>query len=205
MLVSAVLLALTLLLSGCVKVEADVTSPRPDHLQMIWQIHSETGTLLPWQQRLETRLQREVKSLSISHPEPGTQTISSAVLPSRQLTAELERITAIAAESTGLDLHPPRINLQEHNWLVGVDQRLTVDMDLSELHTIPGLMVELRLPSAKQQRVLRGGDAASLEMHRWRWSTLGLGSLAVMALLAMSSLLQGLRRRLGFGFPELPA
>jgi hypothetical protein len=204
-LVTAVLLGLTLLLSGCMRIEADLTSPRPDHLQMTWQIQSDTGRLLPWQRRFETHLQREINDLSISHPAPGIQSISSAVLPSRQLTADLDRITALAAESTGLALHPPLITLQEHNWLVGVDQRLTVVMDLSDLPTIPGLEIELKLPSAKKRQVLHGGDAGTLEMHSWRWSPLGLGSLAVSALLVLSSVLQGLRRRLGFGFPELPA
>ena len=43
------------------------------------------------------------------------------------------------------------------------------------------------------------------ERHHWSWSGLGLGSIAVALLLLLSLLLQGIRRNLGFGFPELPS
>ena len=41
-------------------------------------------------------------------------------------------------------------------------------------------------------------------MHGWRWSPLGIGSVCIGLLLVLSLLLQGIRRRLGYGFPELP-
>jgi hypothetical protein len=44
-----------------------------------------------------------------------------------------------------------------------------------------------------------------LEQTRWRWSPLGLGSLIILVLMGCSLLLQGVRHKLGFGFPELPA
>ena len=52
---------------------------------------------------------------------------------------------------------------------------------------------------------LHGGERMTAERHNWSWSGLGLGSIAVALLLLLSLLLQGIRRNLGFGFPELPS
>ena len=40
---------------------------------------------------------------------------------------------------------------------------------------------------------------------RDRWSPLGIGSLLIGLLLLLSFLLQSMRVRLGFGYPELPS
>ena len=52
---------------------------------------------------------------------------------------------------------------------------------------------------------LQPGEANHLELHGWSWNRLGVGSLIVLALLALSLILQTLRLKLGFGFPELPS
>ena len=54
-------------------------------------------------------------------------------------------------------------------------------------------------------QTLRPTENINLDANSWRWSPLGLGSLVVAVLLLLSLLLQGVRRRLGFGFPELPS
>jgi hypothetical protein len=52
---------------------------------------------------------------------------------------------------------------------------------------------------------VHSGEQVELDQSRWRWSPLGLGSLLIVVLMGCSLLLQGVRRKLGFGFPELPA
>ena len=60
----------------------------------------------------------------------------------------------------------------------------------------------------KQQMVrwpLERGAINQLRIRRWQWSRLGLGSVVVGILLLLSLLLQSVRLRLGFGYPELPS
>jgi hypothetical protein len=52
---------------------------------------------------------------------------------------------------------------------------------------------------------LRLGALNQLRVRCWRWSPLGLGAVAVGLLLVLVLVLAGLRQRLGFGWPQLPA
>ena len=47
--VVAVLAGLTLLLSGCVRIDADLELPGPDRTELIWQVQSLNNQPLPWQ------------------------------------------------------------------------------------------------------------------------------------------------------------
>ena len=49
------------------------------------------------------------------------------------------------------------------------------------------------------------GTTTEISWQGWSWNPLGLGGLVILLLLASSLLLQVVRRKLGFGFPELPA
>ena len=88
--------------------------------------------------------------------------------------------------------------------LIGIRQDLIVSLDASA-EEIPGLSLHFSLDHGQSTTLLPTGDQARLELHRWRWSRLGLGSLAVLALLLLSAALQIRRRQLGYGFPELPS
>ena len=70
---------------------------------------------------------------------------------------------------------------------------------------IPGLSLSLSLDHGESRALNEGSEGTMLELQHWRWSRLGLGSLAVLALLLLSAALQIKRRQLGFGFPELPS
>ena len=52
---------------------------------------------------------------------------------------------------------------------------------------------------------LQPGQVNVLELRCWRWSGLGLGATVVGLALPLVLALQAIRRRLGFGLPELPA
>ena len=70
---------------------------------------------------------------------------------------------------------------------------------------LPGFDLALGLNKGQANQTLDRGESVDLEVTNWLWSPLGLGSLVVSILLSLSLLLQGVRRRLGFGFPELPS
>ena len=203
--VAAVLLGLTLLLSGCMRVEADLSTHGADRLQLTWQIHNDSGQLLPWQQRFETQLKRRQPVWSIQHPRPGNELLSSDILSAKELQQAMDELVKIVSETTGLPLPSPCIDLKERNWLIGVRQNLIVSLNPGSTLEIPGLSLSLSLDHGEPRAVIRSGESTRLELHQWRWSRLGLGSLVVLTLLLLSAALQIRRRQLGFGFPELPS
>lgn len=214
-------LALTLLLGGCVQLDTDLRFPAPGRLQISQSSLSATGRPLPWQQQLGAALEATPLRQRQDH---GLQTLSSPVLPAPQALELLGRSFSTAAQLAGLELPPPQLQLQERNWLLGVRQHVSVGLDLRAVPALPGLELRLhlepvglravRLAEPLPARALAGrqltwnlqpGALNRLELRCWRWSRLGLGSLAIGVLLALALLLQRLRLRAGFGLPELPA
>jgi hypothetical protein len=119
--------------------------------------------------------------------------------------------------------------LEERNWLLGVRQHFRCTLDLRGLQPLPALQLKLVfeplplravrlaeplaaqvLPAQKGQKStliwrLQPGAINQFEFRCWRWSRLGLGSLAIALLLALVALLQRLKLAAGFGLPQLPA
>ncbi len=214
-------LVLTVLLGGCVQLETTLRFPAPGRLQISQTSLSASGHSLPWQRQLAAALQTTPLHRRQDH---GLQTLSSPVLPAPQALELLGQSVATAAQLAGLELPPPQLQLEERNWLLGVRQHFSMSLDLRAVPALPGLDLHLHLepvgPRAIRQaeplpaRALPGrrvvwtlqpGALNRLELRCWRWSRLGLGSLAIGALLALALLLQRLRLRAGFGLPELPA
>ena len=202
--VAIVLIGLTVLLSGCVRIEADLTSPAPDRMQLNWHVQSSSGQMLPWQKRFEKDLTRQRPEVFVSHQKGGDQWFETDPMSSAEMNRLLSQVLQIAGDSAGINLPPPEIHLHERNWLVGVDQHLNLLIDLREVPPIPGFVLQLGLNQLTPKQELRLGETTELHMNGWRWSPLGIGSLGIGLLLLLSLLLQGIRRRLGYGFPELP-
>ena len=205
LLVAAVLLGLTVLLSGCVRIEADLSAPAADHLQLHWQVRSSTDQMLPWQKRFETTLRQQHPEVSIQHERRGVQRFETQLVSSAEMEPLLRHVMEIAGESAGIKLAPAAIQLQERNWLVGVDQQMNLRLDLRDVPPIPGFELRLSLNQHNPSQAIRLGETSELAERHWRWSPLGIGSLGIAVLLVLTLMLQSVRQRLGFGFPELPS
>ena len=222
-LVLAVLLGLTLLLSGCVRVSAEIDLAGPDRLAMNWRINSLSGHSLPWQKNFERALRSEDLPWTVKQDRTGSLNLTSPVLQSDQAARLMRSSVELAGRSAGLTLPTPELSVVERNWLVGVQQQLTLQLDLSPLAEFPGGDLQVSITPVQdlkqvntsptrgrvQGDVLRwsleSGSINQLQLKRWQWSPLGLGSVLISLLLLLSFLLQSVRLRLGFGFPELPS
>jgi hypothetical protein len=176
---------------------------------------------MPWQRSLGASLERE----GFRSREAGGATIlQSPVLPLDQARAALVASVRAAGKAGGESVPAPRLEVSERNWLVGVGQRVWLDLDLRELPPLPAVDLSIGLESVRSAAVrhaepepvqaaqggrliwpLRVGSLNRLELRCWRWSPLGLGACAIALLLPLVLGLQRLRRQLGFGLPELPA
>ena len=222
--VSLVLVLLTTLLGGCIRINTEVAFPSPGRLQISEQLSSRSGRLLPWQQQLEGSLSgSQLRPGPDQRLAPGTVSLRSPVLPAREALALISASLEAASAVADLPLPPPRIAWQEQNWLIGVQQHLDLELDLGALQTLPGLELTLTLKATPPRAIrqaqplpirpskdgviwsLQPGARNHLELRSWRWSRLGLGSVAVALLLPGALLLQRQRRQAGFGWPELPA
>ena len=174
----------------CVRMDVDLTSPAPDRLQLSWEIESSTGQLLPWQRRFEQDLHQRRPDLTVTHPRPGRQRIASRPMPSADFDTLMVQLLQLAGRGASVTLPDPRISLSERNWLVGVDQRLILQLDLRQLPEIPAMTLRLGLNGGQVTQTLRSGELISLDTHNWRWSRLGVGSVGVILLLVLSLVLQ---------------
>lgn len=221
LIVTVVLVGLTMLLSGCVRIDGDLQVPGPDRVMLRWQVRSDSGRLLPWQRRLEPMLASTTPAIPLEQRSTGAQIIGGESLPAKTVAHQLQDLVEAAANAAGVPIPEVELQLDERNWLVGVRQTLTLHFDLSEVPEIPGLHIDLQLPDAARVVMaepspspskrgsgrwrLQPGQDHRMQLRSWRWSPLGLGSVTIPVLLGFSLILQSVRRQLGFGFPELPS
>ena len=228
-----VLLLVASLLGGCLDVHSQVRFEGPGRLQVSHLVQSSSGRTTPWQRRFAAALQSSTPFRSGAVSEG--QRLQTPVLPAREALQALGRSLELAASLADQPLPPPRLEWKETNWLLGVQQQLLLEFDLTTVPALPGVDVSLELSPLRPAAVKRadpplrdpasrftepGASAAAgqaivwvpqpgrmnrLELRCWRWSGLGLGALAIALALALVLLLQTLRRGLGFGLPELPA
>lgn len=222
------LLLLASLLGGCLQVRSELVFEGPGRLQLTHELRSPSGRPTPWQERFEQALRRAAPPFR-SEEQPQGQRLSTPVLPAAEALEALSQSVLQAAALADVQLPPPDLSLRETNWLVGVHQQLSLDLDLEALDPLPALSLELRLRPVQARAVrlaspepartlpgvhgrpatlawpLRPGTRNRLQLSCWRWSPVGLGGVLIGLGLALVLLLQRIRLRLGFGLPQLPA
>ncbi|WP_186596649.1 DUF3153 domain-containing protein [Synechococcus sp. PROS-7-1] len=221
--VLVVLVGLTLLLGGCMQIRADLDLVGPDRLEMSWHINSLSGRTLPWQSNFQAAVRDQEPNWTQTFLRDGELNLTSRPLNAETAARLMADTVERAGRSAGLSLPPPDLSMHERNWLIGVQQNLTLNLDLTEIVSLPndslsvtiGPSTDLRHVSSvpiparlEEQRILwplAQGEVNHLELHRWQWSRLGLGGLAILGLLLVSTLLQAIRQSLGFGYPQLPS
>ena len=233
--VAVVLLLLTSLLGGCMEVRTELRFEGPGRLQVSHQLRSNGGPESPWQRRFVAALGGHEPQIPSPGPfrltgGTGGPILSTPVLPARQALGALTGSLEVAGQLSGVALAAPVVRWEERNWLVGVRQHLLLELDLQPLEAMPGLDLTLVLAPVRPAAVLQAaptavvpappgdrqgrrqliwplqpGQVNVLELRCWRWSGLGVGAVAVGLVLPLVLALQGIRRRLGFGLPELPA
>ena len=126
----------------------------------------------------------------------------------QELAPWLQEQVSGASELMAEELPQPQLQWRERNWLVGVQQQIQLDWDLSALDPVPGLELHLHVHPFSSAAVRQAepptqnegagqldwqpqpGEANHLLLRCWRWSGLGLGSVAVLLLLLISLLLR---------------
>lgn len=187
---TVLLLLLTLLLSGCLRIDTTLEFPAPGRVRL--------------EQRLLDANGRELRD--------GRQVpAAAALLTPGQLRQRLAAETLRAAEVLGQPLPSPELDWHERNWIVGVGQRIELRWDLSTLEPVAGLELPMHLrplspravkraeplatdddPAGGRLWQLQPGAVNRLQLACWRWSALGLGSIAIVTAVLLVLLLQRL-------------
>ena len=183
----ALLLGLTFLLGGCVRVETEFDFIAP-------------GRVRVQQQWLNTAMASEAL--------PN----ASDLLLAPDLEPWLQQQVNGVAELFGEAVPAPELEWRERNWLLGVQQRLQLAWDLSRVAPVPGLELALQLrpfePGAVHQAQPapevtsahglqwqpQPGQRNQLELRCWRWHPLGVGAAVVLLLLLITQLFARLLR-----------
>ncbi|WP_320676426.1 DUF3153 domain-containing protein [Prochlorococcus sp. MIT 1300] len=217
-----ILISLTFLLSGCVQIQTRLSIPGPNRVSLDWEIQTSSQQILPWQKKLKESLNSSVSGLKIQEQSRGLQKIYSPILQSKDANILLQEVFKVATEEAGIELPPPELVLNEKNWLIGVEQKLILLIDLKDMPKIPGINLSIVIDSNSSKNIkakpkltaqdnkflrwdIQPGALNQLELKRWQWSGLGIGTFLIFGLLSLALILQSIRLKLGFGFPELPA
>lgn len=217
------LIALTLLLGGCGRLTAEIHLTGPDRVQLAWTTDNDNSRLLPWQHQFAADLKAMGPIWSLEKGRLGQQRFEGPILRGQEGAQLFQETIDIVANAAGVSLPAPELSLRERNWLLGIEQHLSLNLDLGPLNTLPVPALEVRIRPAPSRGELRAtphpaerkgdtliwlletGSINRLTLSFWRWNPLGVGSLGVLLLLAISLLLQRLRLTMGFGYPELPS
>ena len=209
-----IFLFLTLILSGCVQITSEVYLPGPDRMNIEWSINSNSKKILPWQVELEDKIRSSIPILHTNLTDSGFQTIKSSVLTSSDANSIFQKTIQIISEISGIEIPSSGITLIEKNWFIGIQQELTVMIDLRKIQKIPGLKIELLIdPKNKKNKSINRtqiplkintGELIKYKIEKWQWNSTGIGIILIFFLLSVINLLQKIRLQMGFGFPELP-
>jgi hypothetical protein len=222
------LLLLGLLLGGCVQIHAELNFGAPGRLQLVEELSPPPGhPASGWQRQFAGALRQLGLRTEPTGPGSTLERLAGPMQPAGDTLKLLESSLLEAGRLAGIAIPPPSLDWRERNWLVGVHQKLSLELDLRSAEAVPGLAASVDLQPLRQRAVrlatpervqplaqgeriglrwpLRLGALNQLQVRCWRWSPLGLGAVAVGILLGVVLLLAGLRQRLGFGWPQLPA
>ncbi len=222
LLVLAVLIGLTFLLSGCVRITTEINLPTPNRVNFRWYIDSQRDRPTNWQFALEESLNKLSNKLQSIDRSKGTQIITSKTQNPTDSKLFLNEIITLAGKTAGITINPTELTLKEQNRIIGIQQELDLKIDLRELPNYPKLELLLVVNPKFQQSIkgiepikrnlkpnnsrweLNPGEINYIRARYWRWSIIGLGSIILITLLIGSFILQRIRTELGFGFPQLP-
>ena len=222
------LLLLGLLLGGCVQIHAELHFGGPGRLQLVEELSPPPGhPASGWQRQFAAALRQLGLRTEPTGPGSTLERLAGPMQPAGDTLTLLESSMLEAGRLAGIAIPPPSLEWRERNWLVGVHQEFSLELDLRSAEAVPGLAASVDLQPLRQRAVrlatpepvqplaqgeriglrwpLRLGALNQLQVRCWRWSPLGLGAVAVGILLGVVLLLAGLRQRLGFGWPQLPA
>ena len=106
--------------------------------------------------------------------------------------------------------------------MIGVQQKLNLNIDLRDVPEVPGLNVGILIDNSSKKEPpkstpiavdfldnkmrwhLKVGSVNNLTLHKWQWSRIGIGTIFILLLMIFSMILQYLKLQMGLGFPELP-
>ncbi|WP_269622522.1 DUF3153 domain-containing protein [Prochlorococcus marinus] len=217
-----ILLLLTFLLSGCMRFTTEIQLKGADKLAINWSIKSNSNKILPWQEEFISSIRELTPKLNIETTEEGIQNIYSQSLNSKDANILLKNTLLRASNTAGVEMPPTNMNLQEKNWLIGIQQNLDLNIDLTKFPEIPGLKIEVNINPLSPKSIPKGspvqptindkninwqlqlGNINKLSIHKWHWSRLGLGTIGIICIMLLSLIIQNIKLQMGFGFPELP-
>tara|TARA_Y100001968_G_C19372537_1_gene725861 strand:+ start:294 stop:1388 length:1095 start_codon:yes stop_codon:yes gene_type:complete len=217
-----ILSALTLLLSGCLRVKANIDLPSQNLFKVNIITESKNENLLPWQSNFESSIIQSISKTKIKTSSTAKQNIIFPAVTTERSEELLKKIIFIASKSAGLKPIDSSLKIKETNLLLGIKQEIELSINLSSIKNIPGLEVLISItPSTKLNQIkgmplnankmnqellweLKQGEFNYLKVGLWRLNKFGIGILLVLTMLLTSIILQRIRLQMGFGYPELP-
>ena len=216
-----VIFLITFLLSGCVIISTNLSITGPDRLNIIVDIDSLSDKTIPWQLEFTKNFNKENNALKIQN-EKNKIHILSPNIRFEEVNNLLKEIASVASQTSGFSINEPLLITNNKNLLIGTRQNLKIYFDLKNIPQIPGLKINIIMPDSGNKNnfkaapteptfqkdlvlfPLKIGYINQLEATYWEWNQIVIGLILTIFLTFLSILLQKIRVKMGFGFPELP-
>ena len=221
MITLTIIILITFVLSGCVDISTNFSVKEADRLNILLDLDSNRGELIPWQIEFAEYLSKENSALKIEKKENMLH-IETQTIRFEEANTILQQITSSASKASGLNIKKPEITISNKNLIIGTKQNFKFYFDLSNFPKIPGLRLSIIFNDIGDENSfttsplkptfnnglmslpLQIGQINLLEVSYWKWNKISVGIILIISITLISIFLQTFRLKMGFGFPELP-
>ena len=219
--ISALLLLLIPLLSGCVKIENTLDLREIDSINNNFKIESKYIKKFPWQINFEQKIKEIFPDADISKGELyfSLKNKNLNFLTAQETLYKIQKTAGdLLLESTDL-----KINSVVKNFFFLKKYNYKVDLDLQNLKYIDNLELTFNIISPNRVSVgnrnnpsieasknfirwsLNPGEINRLDFSFWNWNKLLLGFLLILFILLIAYIIRFYRYKIGSNLPELPS
>ena len=218
-----VFILLTIFLSGCVRIRTEVNLKDENSIGLQWEIENLIENELTWQDDLYNELKLLNVKASKEITKGKKKIIKINANNSEDYNQTFREIARTISKSTGFSFRQPEILVHQKNFVFAVKQNIKFIFNLEELQEIPGLKIDLlvkpvfsnpqniiasplpfKLEGSSLYWNIKTGYLNILELTQWRLNRIGVGIFFIIFLFLISKVLQVIRLKMGFGYPELP-
>ncbi len=216
-----ILFLLTLLLSGCVRVENTLDISELDSINNYLKVESKYIQKFPWQYKFEERMKDILPDAEISM-ETTNFSLKNKNLNLESAKEILKKIQESASDLAGISTffdintdHKNFIFLEKYIYKIDFDLQMLADVEDLELYfkiinpnkAIFNNISNPKLKISKNLIVwnLIPGEKNTLEFSFWRWNKILIWTIIILLLMTMAYVLRSYRYKLGSDLPQLPS
>lgn len=219
--VSVFLVLMTLLLSGCVKIESNLDLTNIEEVNVSYVLESKFDTKLPWQLNLETEIKKTLKD-SVMNEGTKNFVLKNKSININKIKETLNQFLKVVSESLDVDLEEIDFNYNQKNYLIAKRYFFDIIVNLQNLNRVENLELVINIASPSKVNLktkndsikvsenelnwqLEPGEINHLIFNSWYWNKTLISTLIAFLIFTVAYLIRIKRYELGSSLPKLPS